>query len=66
MKQRLLIDQQLHEEVVNIIDYLYQLSILIRKPAQHDMLVDSCMGDKAEFEFYDKEHVRNLHSKTEE
>ena len=58
--------QQLHEEVVNIIDCLYQLSMLIRKPAQHDMLVGSRMGDKAEFEFYDKEHVRNLHPKTEE
>lgn len=58
--------QQLHEEVVNIIDCLYQLSMLIRKPAQHDLLVGSRMSDKAEFEFYDKEHVRNLHPKTEE
>ena len=41
--------QQLHEEIVNIIDCLYQLSMLIRKPAQHDMLVGSRMGDKAEF-----------------
>ena len=58
--------QQLHEEVVNIIDCLYQLSMLIRKPAQHDLLVGSRIGDKAEFEFYDQEHVRNLHPKTEE
>lgn len=58
--------QQLHEEVVNIIDCLYQLSMLIRKPAPHDMLVGSGMSDKAEFEFYDKEHVRNLHPKIEE
>ncbi|KAL9069743.1 MAG: hypothetical protein Q9161_005328 [Pseudevernia consocians] len=58
--------QQLHEEVVNIIDCLYQLSMLIRKPAQHDLLVGSRIGDKAEFEFYDKEHVRNLHPMTEE
>ncbi len=57
--------QQLHEEVINIIDCLYQLSMLIRKPAQHDMFVGS-YGDKAEFEFYDKEHVRNLHPKTGE
>ena len=58
--------QQLHEEVVNIIDCLYQLSMLIRKPAQHDLLVGSRMGDKVEFEFYDNEHVRNLHPRTEE
>lgn len=58
--------QQLHEEVVNIVDCLYQLSMLIRKPAQHDMLIGSRMSDMAQFEFYDKEHVRNLHPKTEE
>ena len=58
--------QQLYEEVTNIIDCLYQLSMLIRKPAQHDLLIGSRMGDKAEFEFYDKEHVRNLYPKTEE
>ena len=58
--------QQLHEEVVNIIDCLYQLSMLIRKPAEHDMFVGSRTGDMAQFEFYDKEHVRNLHPKTEE
>ena len=58
--------QQLHEEVINIIDCLYQLSMLIRKPAQHDLLVGSRMNDKAEFVFYDEEHVRNLHPRTEE
>ena len=58
--------QQLHEEVINIIDCLYQLSMLIRKPAQHDLLVGSRVDDKAEFAFYDKEHVRNLHPRTEE
>ena len=58
--------QQLYSEVVNIIDCLYQLSMLIRKPAQHDMLIGSRISDKAEFEFYDKEHVRNMYPKIEE
>ena len=58
--------QQLHEEVINIIDCLYQLSMLIRKPAEHDMLIGSRAGDMTQFEFYDKEHVRNLHPRTEE
>ena len=40
--------------------------MLIRKPAQHDLLVGSRMDDKAEFAFYDKEHVRNLHPRSEE
>ena len=58
--------QQLHEELINIIDCLYQLSMLIRRPAEHDMLIGSRMGDMTQFEFYDKEHVRNLHPRTEE
>ena len=57
--------QQLHSEVVNIIDCLYQLSMVLRKPAQHDMLVGSRTKDKEEFEYYDQEHVRNMHPKTE-
>lgn len=40
--------------------------MLIRKPAQHDLLVGSRITDKAEFAFYDEEHVRNLHPRTEE
>lgn len=58
--------QQLHEEVVNIVDCLYQLSMLIRKPAQHDMLIGSRIGDLAHFEFYDQQHVRDLHPRSEE
>ena len=56
--------QQLHEDVINIVDCLYQLSMLIRRPAEHDMIVGSHMGDMAQFEFYDKEHVRNFHPNT--
>ena len=49
--------QQLHEEVVTIIDCLYQASMLIRKPASHDLLVGTRKGDKAEFELWDTKHV---------
>ena len=58
--------QQLYEEVVNIVDCLYQMSMLIRKPAQHDMLIGSRMGDLAHFEVYDQQHVRDLHPRAEE
>ena len=58
--------QQLYEEVVNVVDCLYQMSMLIRKPAQHDMLIGSRMDDLAQFELYDQQHVRDLHPKTEE
>ena len=58
--------QQLYEEVLNIVDCLYQMSMLIRKPAQHDMLIGSRMGDLAHFEFHDQQHVRDLHPRAEE
>ena len=58
--------QQLYEEVVNIVDCLYQMSMLIRKPAQHDMLIGSRTGDQAHFEVYDQQHVRDLHPRIEE
>ncbi|KAM0801228.1 hypothetical protein BDR22DRAFT_820756 [Usnea florida] len=58
--------QQLYEEVVNIVDCLYQMSMLIRKPAQHDMLIGSRMGDQAHFEVYDQQHVRDRHPRIEE
>lgn len=51
--------QQLYGEVVNIIDCLYQLSMLIRRPAQHDLLVGSSKSDMAEYEPFDREHARN-------
>ncbi|MCJ1451659.1 hypothetical protein MMC28_001999 [Mycoblastus sanguinarius] len=58
--------QQLYEEVVNIIDCLYQMSMLIRKPAQHDLLVGSRKSDAAAFEPFDKEHVRNKYLNADE
>ena len=51
--------RQLYEEVVNIIDCLYQLLIIIRKPAQYDMLTESHSVRMAEFESHDQDHVRN-------
>ncbi|KAL9627976.1 MAG: hypothetical protein Q9164_007430 [Protoblastenia rupestris] len=35
------------------------MSMLIRRPAQHDVLVGSHASDTAAFEPFDKEHVRN-------
>ena len=51
--------QQLHEEIVNIVDCLYKMSMLIRRPAQHDLLIGSHKTDVAAFEPFDREHVRN-------
>lgn len=51
--------QELYEEVVNIIDCLYQTSMLVRKPARHTPLLGCRKNDAAEFEFWDKKHVRD-------
>ena len=51
--------QQLYEEAVNIVDCLYKMSMLIRRPAPHDLLVGSNKTDVAAFEPFDREHVRN-------
>ena len=51
--------RQLYEDVVNIIDCLYQLSMVIRKPAQHDVLTKSYDVRVAAYEPHDRAHVRN-------
>lgn len=51
--------QQLYEEVVNVVDCLYKMSMLIRRPAQHDVLLGSHKSDAAAFKPFDREHVRN-------
>ena len=51
--------QQLYEEVVNIVNCLYKMSMLIRRPAQHDLLIGSHQINVAAFEPFDREHVRN-------
>lgn len=52
----------LHEELVNIVDCLYQTSILVRRPARHDFLIDrdhenTANFDVADIEPYDIGHV---------
>ena len=51
--------QQLYSEVVNIIDCLYQLSMIIRKPAQHHAPFKMYMTDMRQYEAHDKDHARN-------
>ena len=51
--------QQLYEEVVKIIDCLYQLSMIIRKPAQHDVLFNTHEDEAPQYEPFDKNHVRD-------
>ena len=47
----------LHEELVSIVDSLYQMSVLVRKPARHDFLIDRDPENVAKFNPYDIKHV---------
>lgn len=49
--------QQLYKGISNIIKCLYQMSMLIRKPARHDRLVQCRTDDATVFLPYDRDHV---------
>ena len=49
--------QELQEEVANIIDCLYQMSMLVRNPARHSVFATYQPDDGMSFEPYDKSHV---------
>ena len=49
--------QELHEQLLTIIDGLFQMSILTREPAQHDILIKSRLEDVKGFEPFDREHT---------
>ena len=51
--------QQLQRSVATIINCLFQMSMLVRKPAQHDLRIASRKADVAHFEHFDHNHVRD-------
>lgn len=57
--------QQIRKSVATIINCLFQMSILVRKPAPHDLLVKSRKADVAHFEPFDQSHVLNKFPKAD-
>ncbi|KAL9034726.1 MAG: hypothetical protein Q9214_006912 [Letrouitia sp. 1 TL-2023] len=51
--------QQLYEEVVTIVKCLYQMSMLIRNPARHNLLAESVPDDGLTSDHWDRQHVSN-------
>ncbi|KAJ6032215.1 hypothetical protein N7540_002947 [Penicillium herquei] len=49
--------QEIHEALVDTIGQLYQMSMLIRKPSQHDRLVGTDKADSEPFQFWAKSHT---------
>ncbi|KAL8787299.1 MAG: hypothetical protein Q9213_002290 [Squamulea squamosa] len=54
---------QYQRSVATIINCLFQMSMLVRKPAQHDFRLGSREADVAVFEPYDYNHVRDKYPK---
>ena len=57
--------QQLLRSIATIINCLFQMSMLVRKPAPHDLLVGSKKADVAAFEPFDYNHVINKFPKAD-
>ena len=58
--------QELRESVATIINCLFQMSMLVRKPAQHDMIMGSRRAEVAMFEPFDYNHVRDKYPRADE
>ena len=57
---------RLQRSVATIINCLFQMSILVRKPAPHDLRIGSRGAEVAAFEPFDYNHVRDKYPKAEE
>ncbi|EXJ58704.1 hypothetical protein A1O7_06133 [Cladophialophora yegresii CBS 114405] len=55
--------QQVYKGLVDTTDCLFQLSMIIRRPAQHDRLIGTKKLDATVFEPFDRQHVANKHPK---
>ncbi len=49
--------QELHGHILTIVNELFRMSTLIRKPARHDVLMKSNTADTVRFELFDTVHV---------
>lgn len=58
--------QQIFKGLVNTIDCLFQMSMVVRRPTQHDRFVGIKKADSAPFEPYDQQHVDNKFPRAEQ
>lgn len=58
--------QELRESIATVINCLFQMSMLVRKPAQHDVHVGSNGADVAAFEPFDHNHVREKYPRADD
>ncbi|KAL9074841.1 MAG: hypothetical protein Q9161_001979 [Pseudevernia consocians] len=58
--------QELQESLATTINCLFQMSILVRNPVQHDVRIGSKCADVAAFEPFDYSHVREKYPKADD
>ena len=58
--------EELQESLATNINCLFQMSMLVRKPAQHDVYLGSKRADVAAFEPFDYNHVREKYPKADD
>lgn len=58
--------QQLHQSVVDIINSLFQISMAIRRPADHDRVLNMRIKDELYFEPWARQHVSNKYPNAED
>ena len=58
--------QELQEGLATIVDCLFQMSMLVREPAQHDLRLGSKDAEVAAFEPYDYKHVREKYPRADD
>ena len=58
--------QELQEGLATIVDCLFQMSMLVRKPAQHDLRLGSKDAEVAAFEPYDYKYVREKYPRADD
>ena len=58
--------QQIFKGLVNTIDCLFQMSMVIRRPSNHDQFTRIKKADSAPFEPYDQRHVENKFPRAEQ
>ena len=51
--------QQIYKAFVDTVNCLFQMSMMIRRPARHDQLLGTKRADTAGFEPFDRQHVSN-------
>ncbi|KAL8852606.1 MAG: hypothetical protein Q9221_002486 [Calogaya cf. arnoldii] len=56
---------RLHKSVATLVTCLFQMSMLVRKPAQHDLRIGSKAAEVAAFEPFDYNHVRDKYPQAE-